>query len=190
MRILTDVNIDWLRWRWPALALSWLIILSGIGLMATRGVPLGIDFSGGTLVVVRFDQAVTEEAVRNALAALPGEKTVQRYGEAGENQIMIRLPQTSRDGGGGSDRAARHRRSSKPCRRQTSPRSRCSVPTWSDRSSAKIFSGRASTPTIASLVGIMAYIAFRFRLSFGLGAMTASIHDVLITMSLPGVRGL
>jgi preprotein translocase subunit SecF len=37
--------------------------------------------------------------------------------------------------------------------------------------------------TIASLVGIMAYIAFRFRFSFGVGAMVASIHDVLITLS-------
>ena len=52
MRILTNVNVDWLRWRWHALALSWLIILSGLGLMATRGLPLGIDFSGGTLVVL------------------------------------------------------------------------------------------------------------------------------------------
>jgi preprotein translocase subunit SecF len=94
MRILTDVNIDWLRWRWHTLALSWLIILSGIGLMATRGVPLGIDFSGGTLVIVQFDQPATEEAVRNALASIPGDKSVQRYGEPADNQMMIRLPQT------------------------------------------------------------------------------------------------
>jgi preprotein translocase subunit SecF len=38
--------------------------------------------------------------------------------------------------------------------------------------------------TVASLVGIMAYIAFRFRFSFGVGAMTASVHDVLITLSV------
>ena len=71
MRILTDVNINWLRWRWHALALSWLIILAGVGHDGHRGLPLGIDFSGGTLVVVRFEQPVTEEAVRAALDAHP-----------------------------------------------------------------------------------------------------------------------
>ena len=43
--------------------------------------------------------------------------------------------------------------------------------------------------TIGSLLGIMAYIAFRFRLSFGIGAMTASIHDVLITLSIMTFAG-
>jgi preprotein translocase subunit SecF len=183
MRILTDVNIDWLRWRWPALGLSWLIILSGIGLMATRGVPLGIDFSGGTLVVVRFDQAVTEEAVRNALTSLPGEKTVQRYGEVGENQIMIRLPQTTETVEG----AAIERRATTV----VEALQKASLPTFEVLSTDVVgpvigedLQRKGIYATIASLLGIMAYIAFRFRLSFGLGAMTASIHDVLITLSL------
>jgi preprotein translocase subunit SecF len=180
MRILTDVNIDWLRWRWPALALSWLIILSGIGLMATRGVPLGIDFSGGTLVVVEFDQPVTEEAVRTALTALPGEKTVQRYGEADENQIMIRLPQPPGEGGAIEQRATV----------VVEALRKANVPTFEVLSTDVVgpvigedLQRKGIYATIASLLGIMAYIAFRFRLSFGLGAMTASIHDVLITMS-------
>ena len=37
MRILTNVNIDWLRWRWHTLALSWIIILAGVGMMVVRG---------------------------------------------------------------------------------------------------------------------------------------------------------
>jgi preprotein translocase subunit SecF len=92
MRILSNVNIDWLRWRWHALALSWLVILSGVFFVSTRGVPLGIDFSGGTLVVVRFAQPVGEESVRGALAGLPGDKAVQQYGDAGSNEILIRMP--------------------------------------------------------------------------------------------------
>jgi preprotein translocase subunit SecF len=43
--------------------------------------------------------------------------------------------------------------------------------------------------TVFSLLGIMAYIAFRFRLTFGIGAMTASIHDVLITLSILTLTG-
>ena len=54
--------------------LSWVIILGGVGVIVTRGLPLGIDFSGGTLVVVRFEKAVSEDNGREALAAVPGDK--------------------------------------------------------------------------------------------------------------------
>ena len=71
--------------------LSTAVILTGVGLMLARGgVPLGIDFSGGTIVTVKFAQPVSEEAVQNAI---PGEETVQRYGEPADNEMLIRLPQ-------------------------------------------------------------------------------------------------
>jgi preprotein translocase subunit SecF len=66
MRILTNVNIDWLRWRWHTLALSWLIILGGVGMMIVRGVPLGIDFAGGTNVTIRFEKAVSDDGTDRA----------------------------------------------------------------------------------------------------------------------------
>ena len=182
MRILTNVNIDWLRWRWHALALSWLIILSGLGLMATRGVPLGIDFSGGTLVVVQFEQPVTEEAVRNALEAIPGEKAVQRYGDVGQNQILIRLPQTTEvEQGFALEQQATA---------VVGLLQKANLGTFEVLSTDIVgpvigqdLQRKGIYATIASLVGIMLYIAWRFRLSFGIGAMVASIHDVLITLS-------
>jgi preprotein translocase subunit SecF len=182
MRILTNVNIDWLRWRWHALALSWLIILGGLGLMATRGVPLGIDFSGGTLVVVEFAQPVTEEAVRNALAALPGDKTVQRYGNEAENQILVRLPQTTEAEEGFS----LEQRSTAIVDQLR----KANLGTFEVLSTEVVgpvigedLQRKGVYATLASLFGIMCYIALRFRLSFGVGAMVASIHDVLITLS-------
>ena len=103
MRILTNVNVDWLRWRWHALVLSWLLIIAGVGVIVTRGLPLGIDFSGGTLVVVRFEQPVSDDAIRDAI---PGnEEIVQRYGDA-PNEVQIRLPLI--------EGAARRRSSSRP----------------------------------------------------------------------------
>ena len=182
MRILTNVNIDWLRWRWHALALSWLIILSGLGLMATRGVPLGIDFSGGTLVVVQFEQPVTEEAVRNALEAVPGEKAVQRYGDAGQNQVLIRLPQTTT--------AEQGFALEQQATAIVGNLQKANLGTFEVLSTDIVgpvigqdLQRKGVYATIASLVGIMLYIAWRFRLSFGIGAMVASIHDVLITLS-------
>jgi preprotein translocase subunit SecF len=166
MRILTNVNVDWLRWRWHTLALSWLIIISGITLMVMRGVPLGIDFSGGTNVVVRFDRPVSDDAVRDALSAIPGEKQIQRYGDPADNEKLIKLPQTTEaeeafdlekqataveDSLRGANLGKFERRSLDvvgPVIGQDLQR-------------------KGIYATILSLLGIMSYIWLRFRFSFG-----------------------
>jgi preprotein translocase subunit SecF len=192
MRILTDVNINWLRWRWHALAISWLIILSGAFLVATRGLPLGIDFSGGTLVVVRFQQAVSAEQVRNALTNVEGEKIIQRYGDTPENtpgnEWLIRVPQAT----SGAEGAALEETST----RVVADLKGASLGEFEVLSTEVVgpvigrdLQRKGIMATVFSLLGIMTYIAFRFRLTFGVGAMIASIHDVLITLSLLTVAG-
>ena len=180
MRILTNVNIDWLRWRWHALALSWAIILIGAFLMFTRGLPLGIDFSGGTMIIVRFEQPVGEEAVRNAI---PGDEMVQRYGEASENSMLIRLPLSSA--------AAEGTALEEVAANVVSALQAANLGKFEVLSTEVVgpvigrdLQQKGVYATLASLLGIMAYIAFRFNFGFGIGAMTASIHDVLITVSV------
>ena len=57
MHIFKHTNYDFLRWRVPALVLSWVIILGGLAVIGLKGLPLGIEFSGGTVVVLKFQQA-------------------------------------------------------------------------------------------------------------------------------------
>jgi preprotein translocase subunit SecF len=188
MRILTTVNIDWLRWRWHTLAISWLIILGGVGMMVARGLPLGIDFSGGTLVVVRFAQPTGEEAVRNALTAIPGEKVVQRYGDANSNEMLVRLPLSGETEQGFSlERVGTE---------VVASLKQANLGTFEVLSTEVVgpvigadLQRKGIYATIASLVGIMSYIALRFRFSFGVGAMIASLHDVLITLSVLTLAG-
>ena len=182
MRILTNVNIDWLRWRWHALAVSWLIILAGIFAIATRGVPLGIDFSGGTLVVVRFEQPVGDQAVRDALAGIPGEKVVQQYGDPANREMLVRMPLVSESEEGGTGEIGG---------RIVSGLRQANLGTFEVRSTEFVgpvigaeLQRKGVYATILSMMGILAYISFRFRLSFGVGAFVASMHDILITMSL------
>jgi preprotein translocase subunit SecF len=179
MRILTHVEIDWLRWRWHALAVSWLIILSGLYMIATRGLPLGIDFSGGTLVIVQFERAVGEQAVRNALADLPGDKSVQQYGDPGRNQVLIRLPLAASSGSGqaGADVVSRLQGAN--------------VGKFEVLSTENVgpvigqdLRRKGLYATLLSMLGIMSYIAVRFRWSFGVGAFVATLHDLLITISI------
>jgi preprotein translocase subunit SecF len=183
MRILTDVNIDWLRWRWHALALSWLIILGGAYVVVTRGLPLGIDFAGGTNVVVKFEQPMTADQVRQAITPVARENVVQQFGDPAEREWLIKVPmsQTAEQGfeleKTGNDVVASLRSAN--------------LGTFDVRSTEVVgpvigrdLQQKGIYATFASLVGIMLYIAFRFRLSFGIGAMVASIHDVLITLSM------
>jgi preprotein translocase subunit SecF len=183
MRILTDVNVDWLRWRWHALAASWLIILAGFGLIATRGLPLGIDFSGGTNVVLKFEQPVSEDQVRRALEPVPGEKAIQQFGNPADREILIKLPQTKA--------AEEGTNLEEDSRRVVEAVQKAGLPKFEVRSTEIVgpvigedLQRKGIYATIASLIGIMLYIAMRFRLSFGIGAMVASIHDVLITFSM------
>ena len=181
MQIFTNANFDFIRWRWHAITLSVLVIVAGIAAMATRGVPLGIDFSGGTLVIVEFEQPVAEDLVRTALAPLPGEKVVQQYGTEG-NEIMIRLPQTTtaEEGftleQGARDIQAALDRGGLP--KYTIAGTETVGPTiGADLQRKGIYA------TLLSILGITAYIAVRFRFSFALGAIAATFHDVFVVFA-------
>ena len=184
MRILTNVNINWLRYRWQALIFSWVIILAGVALVATRGLPLGIDFSGGTLVILKFEKPASEQQVRSALdATLPGEKVVQKYGNPGENQILVRLPQRETTEEGFSlekdvNQVIDTLRKSNLGKFETLSTEVVGPVIGRDLQRKGIYA------TVAALLGIMTYIALRFRFSFGVGAMVASVHDVLVTLSV------
>ena len=73
MHIFKDTHYDFLRWRVHALVLSWVIILAGLAVLATRGVPKGVEFSGGTIVIAKFDQMPSIQQVRSGLdKSFPG----------------------------------------------------------------------------------------------------------------------
>jgi preprotein translocase subunit SecF len=181
MQIFSNPNFDFLRWRWHAFVLSSVVILGGLGMMWTRGVPLGIDFSGGTVVVLRFAQPTSEEAVRTALEPMPGEKVVQSYGEASSNEILVRLPQIEREEGAlleeGSVRVVDLLTQSGLGSFEVTSREIVGPVIGAELQRKGIYA------TVLSMLGILAYIAVRFRPSFGVGAVVAVVHDLLITLS-------
>jgi preprotein translocase subunit SecF len=148
--------------------------------MATRGLPLGIDFSGGTLLVVKFQQPVAEDAVRNALNSLPGDKVIQPYGAEADNEWLIRLPQVESEAedleaGGTAVMTALQN-------------ANLGTPEVLQRDSVGPVIGRdlqlkGIYATLASIVGITLYIGLRFRFAFAIGAIAATLHDILVTLA-------
>lgn len=92
MEIFANPKVDWIGKKWIFLSLSGLLALIGLLSMMTRGVNLGIDFTGGTLVYAKFRQTTHVDQVRSALsdAGIKAEE-VTRFGNASENQVQIRM---------------------------------------------------------------------------------------------------
>src|SRR3954466_3070840 len=96
MHIFKDTTFDFLRWRVHAIVLSWVIIIAGAAMYMTKGIPLGIEFAGGTAVIVEFEQPTSVQQVRAALdKSFPGggeNVVVQSYGDPALRHVMIRVP--------------------------------------------------------------------------------------------------
>ncbi|OFW13919.1 MAG: protein-export membrane protein SecF [Acidobacteria bacterium RIFCSPLOWO2_12_FULL_67_14] len=182
MQIFRNPNYNFIRWRWHAIVLSLLVVIAGAATMATRGMPLGIDFSGGTIVVVQFDQAVSEDQVRRAVTNVGGEVGVQRYGEAEDRQWLIRLPQTlAREQGASLEQGSQQIEQALQ---------KAGLPSFQviQRDLVGPVIGaelqrRGVYATLASIVAIMIYIAVRFRFTFAVGAIVATFHDIFVTFA-------
>jgi preprotein translocase subunit SecF len=183
MDLFSNTNYNFTKWRWHALAFSALIVLLGLVQIARNGLPLGIDFSGGTIVVLKFQQPTSEEAVRKALDVLPGEKVVQQYGAAAANEVLVRLPQ-----GSGVEQGTSLEQGA---RQVTDAIRKANIGQFETISTeivgpviGKDLQRKGVYATLASIFGITLYIAFRFRLSFAVGAIAATLHDVVVTLAV------
>jgi preprotein translocase subunit SecF len=145
-------------------------------------VPLGIDFSGGTLVRVQFEQAVTEDQVRDALDSIPGDKVVQQFGPAADRQIMIRLPlDESVEQGVSLEQGAR--RVEEALQKAGLPKFEILVRDLVGPVIGADLQRKGIYATLASIIAITIYIAVRFRPSFAIGAIAATFHDILVTLA-------
>src|SRR4029079_10929083 len=74
----------------------WVVIIAGLMVMYTKGIPKGIEFAGGTSVIAQFDKTPSIDDVRTALNRnFPGggeNAIVQSYGDPALRQVMVRVP--------------------------------------------------------------------------------------------------
>ena len=182
MRIFTNPNYNFIKWRWHAIILSAAIIGSGLFTIVSRGgLPLGVDFSGGTVLWLKFEKPTTEDAVRGALGPLSSEASVQTFGVPTDNEIMIRLPLRQ-----GVEQGTSLESDAKEVAAAVRA---ANIGAFEVRKTDIVgptigedLKRKGVWATLTALGGILVYIAIRFRLSFGVGAIVATIHDVLVTL--------
>ncbi|HXH41702.1 MAG TPA: protein translocase subunit SecF, partial [Thermoanaerobaculia bacterium] len=93
MQIFVNSKYDFVRWRFHAVAFSLLFMLLGLAMFFKHGVNWGIDFAGGATVTLKFRDAVPMDRLRADLT----NASIQQYGKADANAVLIRLPELSKE---------------------------------------------------------------------------------------------
>ncbi len=170
-----DSNYKFVKHRWKAISVSVAIILAGLVMTVVKGPNWSIDFRGGLDVQVRFAQAVTDGQVRSALSGLDvGEvKTVSSLGE--RDDILIRMKDTE---------------SVQALQDTIGKRLTSAFPgnAWEVRGIevvgpkvGKELRQQAMISAAVALVLLLIYISWRFEFVYAVGAIIATLHDVLVT---------
>jgi preprotein translocase subunit SecF len=192
MQIFKNPHYDFVRWKWHAMALSWVIILIGAFVIWKQGLPKGVEFSGGTIVIVKFAQPTDIDRVRTVLPGGGANAIVQSYGEPSANQVSIRVPTYGAEAGQGLSAtadavvAALNQGGLGPIQGTCTPgKTNCIAGTSIVGSTVGAeLQKRGILATTFALAGILVYIALRFRLSFAVGAVVATLHDLFITLAV------
>ena len=198
-----QTQINFLGKRRLALILSGIFILISIVSFVTRGLSLGIDFTGGTLVEVGYSQAVVIEDVRSALESSGIEDAVvQHFGTS--KDVMVRLPvSTSSDKPNSAEisntvmealRIPYHEvlvDSADPTNQQCTTSGsleNCHVQMRRVEFVGPQIGGELANQgglaMLYALLGILIYVTFRFEWRFAVGSVVALVHDVLLTIGV------
>ncbi|MCX7887749.1 MAG: protein translocase subunit SecF, partial [Verrucomicrobiae bacterium] len=181
LHLIGQTNINFLGVRWLAFGLSWLLIAVGVfwfvhrgGLHIGRGEVYGIDFAGGERVTLSFAQRVDPDRIRGTLEA--GQVTdayIQYASGGGAETLELKIPE------GEGERVI-------GLLQQAHPEAQFKV-IGTERVGAVIGAELLKQALIAvamAMLAIMVYIAFRFgEFSYGVGALVALAHDVLMCIA-------
>jgi preprotein translocase subunit SecF len=191
------VNIDWLGKRRFFIGLSILLMLVGMGTAlyrhkfhpnGTDAFNLGVDFKGGTVVTARFKQPPQVEALRAAIQTAGIHDAVIQPVLDRQGEFLIKVPQM----GAVQTDAQNQPVGVDPARARLGQAFKTFGEGNAEFLGTEAVSAVASSQlrtqaiavTIAALVGMLLFIAFRFEWTYGAGAVIAVFHTVLVTLGL------
>ena len=178
MPVLTNTHIDFMGKRRLAFMISGALLLISLISLATQGLKFGIDFTGGTLLEVGYEQPADLGVIRDTLAKGGfGDAVVQYFGS--DKDVLIRLaPNESVEAAKLSDKAfaalGAAAKGKVELRRVEFVGPQVGDELTEDGGLAMLY----------ALIGILIYVALRFEYRFAFGSVIALIHDVLITLGV------
>ncbi|TGU72214.1 protein translocase subunit SecF [Geomonas terrae] len=181
MELIKNTSIDFIGKRKISFAISSLIAIIGlIGSLqiARNKANMGIDFSGGTSVQVSFARPVPLERVQHILSEKLN-KEVHLQEITGANQLLIKVGRSATASLNVADTVTARLQQEFPDNALTVESSNEVGPSIGDKLKKDTLKAVAF-----SMVGIVLYIAWRFDFNFGIGAIAATLHDVLFMIAL------
>jgi preprotein translocase subunit SecF len=174
MRLFKKTNVDFLGKRKMWYIVSAAFMLFGLSSLVFKGINYGIDFQGGTELVLGFQQKVEISDIRVALTKVGlGKSEIKTYGS--DNNVLIRTSEQA-EGTSIADKI-------KGAVQNSFPDKKFEV-LKEDKIGPKIgkeLKRDAVYAVIWAMLAILAYIAIRFKFAYGFGAVIAMVHDILTT---------
>ncbi len=175
-------RLPFMRWSRFGYSLSGILCLLSVWLFVTNGLNYGIDFKGGTVMNIRSDTALSADQLRSTLGALAlGDVEVQQAGTP--NDAIIRLE--AQQGGDAAERQAVEK-VKEALGQGIEYRS---VEFIGPKVSA-LLTQEAILAVVVSILGVLAYLWFRFEWQFAVGGVISLLHDTLLTIGLFSLLGL
>ena len=195
MNFLSDIKFDFMGKRKIAMVFSLTLILLSLGALITRGLNFGLDFTGGTVVVVHFDNSVEVPTVRDSLHQQGfADAVVKNFGSS--KDIEITLPPIEsideavdavvdqKEAASGETDEAKLSNEILSVLQQVDSSARISKADFVGSQVGDELVEQGSLAMLYAIIGILMYVTFRFEWRFSLGAVAALVHDVVITAGI------
>ncbi|MEX0386504.1 protein translocase subunit SecF [Spiribacter onubensis] len=171
-----EPNIEFMVHRGRAAVFTALLVAAAIAFLLFRGLNLGLDFTGGTLVEVGYPEAVDLAEVRSTLAAGGyDDAVVQTFGTS--RDILIRLAPDAGEGDALSNAVL-------DTLREANPAAELRRVEFVGPQVGEELAEKGGLALLYALGGILIYVAFRFEYRFAIGAVAAVVHDVVVTVGI------
>jgi preprotein translocase subunit SecF len=199
MEFLKNPNFDFLGKTRYFVAASLLLILAGLAYMLSTNTYLGrapkgygVEFSGGTQLIARFQSSPDIDRIRAAVESVAPGAVIQTFDEPGKNQVLIRLAGADQESSGGATPEATSGLDARANRVKETLAARYPENAIVESSSEIVgpivgaeLRRKAVQLTVLGLIFQLIYIAIRFKGAvWGAAATIAVLHDVLVTLAI------
>ncbi len=173
----SKLNIHFMKYRKAWLAFSVICVIASLGMLMSRGLNLSVDFTGGLVLQVKFDNKVEVSAIRNSLSSIgQGQAIIQAFDN---NDVLIRCQAQDED-----------------VRRLVLDTLKKDFGTLTVQKIDKVgpvvgkeLRSQAIISLVLALSGILLYMAFRFKFRFGVAAVMSLMHDAIIMLGVYSLTG-
>jgi len=182
--IRSDLHFDFIGKRKIAMIISAVMLLTSLGALAVKGLNFGIDFTGGTLVEVKFDKAPAIADVRDAISPKGyGNAVIQEFGSPEE--ILIRVQNKDDENSSSISTAILDSLSEK----FTADAVEMRRVEFVGPQVGEELTRAGIMAVLVAMLAILIYVTFRFEFRFALGADVALLHDITIVLGLFALTG-